>query len=240
MFSELFITRARIDIADKDNNEHPYNLPVVRNNAGVSFDSPVTFIIGENGSGKSTLIEAMAIAYGFNAEGGSMNYNFSTRSTHSELSESIHLSRGIKRPREGYFFRGESFYNTKSYMEEIALSYGDKPMHDYSHGESFLVLIRERFNGNGIYIFDEPEAALSPQSQLILLTRMLRLVNDHSQFIIATHSPILLAFPNATIHQINEEGILEKVKYEDTEYYTLYKYFINNHHGFIDKIVNER
>ncbi len=236
MFSERFLTRARIEINENTADEYPYNLPVIRSNTTISFDQQVTFIIGENGSGKSTLIEAIAVCYGFNAEGGNKNYTFSTRDTHSALSECIRLSKGIKHPTEGFFFRAESFYTTKTYLDEIGVSYGEKSMHDYSHGESFLLLMREKLLGNGLYIFDEPEAALSPQSQLRLIVAMHRLLNNHSQFIIATHSPILLAYPGATIYQINGDGKLEKMPYEETEYFTLYKYFMNNPQGFIRKL----
>lgn len=239
MFSELFLTKLKIDTKGCNPQEYPFNLQVVRNNATISFDNRLTFIVGENASGKSTLIEAIAVAYGFNAEGGSTSYRFATQQTHSNLHEHITLVKGIKRPKENYYFRGESFYTTKSYMEEIGISYGNRALHNYSHGESFLVLMTERFHGNGLYLFDEPEAALSPQSQMRFIVKMSELLRNNSQLIIATHSPILLAYPQATIYQINSEGTLESVAYEDTDYYALYRHFLNNHQRFVAQLIRE-
>lgn len=195
--------------------EFPFSIPVVRNFEKLEFHPAVTFLIGENGAGKSTLLEAIAIAWGFNPEGGSKNFNFATRETHSQLSEYLRLGKGIKRPKDGYFLRAESFYNVASQIDSLDESpggppiksfYGGKSLHNQSHGESFFTLLTERFGGKGLYILDEPEAALSPTRQMAMLTRMHDLVLDKSQFIIATHSPIIMAYPNAQIFSVSQKG----------------------------------
>lgn len=203
---------------------------------GLAFDREVTFFVGENGTGKSTLLEAIAVAYGFNAEGGSRNFNFATEPSHSELWEYLTLAKG-KHPEDGYFLRAESFYNVASQIDQldripglgapIIDGYGGLSLHQQSHGESFLTLVKERFRGKGLYLLDEPEAALSPLRQMTLLVEMDRLVQKNSQFIIATHSPILLAFPGASIYQFSNEGI-EEVAYRETEHYQLTKRFLDN------------
>lgn len=214
-------------------DEYPFNLPSVRALETIDFHSNVTFIVGENGSGKSTLLEAIAVAYGFNAEGGSKNFNFSTSNTHSELFKHLKLVKGIKRVEDGFFLRAESFYNLSSNIEKIAKapgnifdSYGGKSLHLQSHGESFISLIMNRFRGNGLYILDEPEAALSPTRQLTFLSRIHQLVDKDSQFIIATHSPIIMSYPNATIYNIDNG--YKKIKYEETDHYLITKEFLNN------------
>ena len=198
------------------------------NNDRLYFSNDVTFLVGENGSGKSTLIETIAVAYGYNAEGGSRNFNFSTRNSHSDLCEKITISRK-NHPKDGFFLRAESFYNVASNIDEIQAThnYGGISLHNQSHGESFLTLVQERFWGNGLYILDEPEAALSPMKLLTLIAEIDRLVKDNSQFIIATHSPILMAFPNALIHEITEDGI-NKTNYKDTEHYQITRRFLEN------------
>src|SRR2546430_13874845 len=180
-------------------NVYPYSIPAVRALHTLELDPRVTFFVGENGSGKSTLVEAIAVAAGFNAEGGSKNFNFATRRTESELHEHIHLVRGTKRERDGYFVRAESLYNVATEIDELGVSgYGPRSLHAQSHGEAFLALAMNRFFGNGLYILDEPEAALSPSRQLSLLVVIDQLVREKtSQVIVATHSPILLAYPDA-------------------------------------------
>jgi predicted ATPase len=207
-------------------DEYPFNVPVIRNLAEIEFDAPVTFFIGENGSGKSTLIEAIAVACGFNAEGGSRAFNFETLSSTSPLHGFLQLVRGHKRPSDGYFLRAESFFNVATEIDQrdLAAWYGGTSLHQMSHGESFFTLLNERLLGGGLYIFDEPEAALSPTRQMAMLTRMHELVLDASQLIIATHSPILLAYPGAQILQI-DEGRIDRVAYEDTEHYRVTRQF---------------
>lgn len=200
------------------------------------LDSPVTFLVGENGSGKSTLLEAIAVACGFNAEGGTRNFTFSTRATHSELGEYITVARR-RYPRDGFFLRAESFYNVAtnidemdedfSYGPKVIESYGGVSLHHQSHGESFLALVQNRFGGNGLYLLDEPEAALSPTRQLTLLGEMHQLAEQDSQFIVATHSPILMAYPGARIYQLSEDGI-EPVQYQETEHYQLTRRFLED------------
>ncbi|AKB29775.1 ABC transporter, ATP-binding protein [Methanosarcina siciliae T4/M] len=217
-------------------SEYPFNLPAVRNLQSLSFHPKVTFIIGENGSGKSTILESIAVAYGFNAEGGTKNFNFTSRATHSDLSNYIKVVKGTKKPRTGFFLRAESFYNFASSIDDldneasfgppIINSYGGRSLHEQSHGESFFAVFLNKFTGEGIYILDEPEAALSPSRQMSMLTRMHDLVKEGSQFIIATHSPIIMAYPQAVIYQI-QEGF-EQIGYKETEHYQVTQSFLNN------------
>ena len=194
-------------------------LPVVKHLAEkkIEFHKQVTFFVGENGSGKSTLIEALAISQGFNPEGGSRNFHFSTRATHSELCDYLRVARGVIRHRTGFFLRAESYYNVATNIDEmdeepgpggsIIGAYGGKSLHRQSHGESFLALVENRFYPNGLYILDEPEAALSPRGIIRLMQNMNDLVRQDCQFIVATHSPMLLCFPDAEVYQITEKGI---------------------------------
>ena len=209
---------------------YPFHIPAVRHLAetgNLAFEKPVTFFVGENGTGKSTLIEAIAVAMGFNGEGGSRDFYFSTQNTHSELHKYLTISKSI-RPNDGFFLRAESFYNTASYLDQNSslLRYGGVSFHEQSHGESFLALATNRFEGNGLYILDEPEAALSPQRLMSLLVVIDELVKRNSQFIIATHSPILMAYPNGEILEFSERGI-HKVSYRETEHYKITKQFID-------------
>ena len=206
-------------------------LPVVQylKKTELPFSKPVTFLVGENGTGKSTLLEAIAVAYGFNAEGGTKNFNFSTEDTHSELHKHLVLCRSAY-PKDGFFLRAESFYNAASYINELgdlAPNYGGKSLHEQSHGESFLALVQNRFHGKGLYILDEPEAALSPARLFSLLVCMHNLVLKDSQFIIATHSPILMAYPKAEVYELTAGGICS-VDYKDTEHYQLTRCFLEN------------
>jgi len=209
-------------------SEYPFNLPAIRDLHSLSFHPKVTFIIGENGSGKSTMLESIAVAYGFNAEGGTKNFNFSSRATHSNLSNYVKVIKGTKKPRTGFFLRAESFYNFASNVDdlEVVNSYGGRSLHEQSHGESFLAVFLNKFTGEGIYILDEPEAALSPSRQMSMLTRMHELVKEGSQFIIATHSPIIMAYPQAVIYKIKEG--FEQIDYNETEHYQVTQYFLNN------------
>lgn len=237
MEAKGFIEEVRYN-RPNDCGKYPFNLSVLNGLESITLDGRVTFFVGENGSGKSTLIEAIAIAYGFNAEGGSVNFNFSTKNSSSELYKNIFLKRNVQRASDGFFLRAESFYNVATQIEEldkvpapaprIIEAYGGRSLHEQSHGESFLCLMNERFRGNGLYILDEPEAALSAEGQLSFLVRLHELVNENSQFIIATHSPILLSYPDAVIYSI-EEGGIRKREYEQTKQYQFAKMFINNY-----------
>lgn len=238
MISSQFVQRVslRRDTVDSF-DRYPFNLPAVRSLDQLDLHPSVTFFIGENGSGKSTLLEAIAVSLGFNAEGGSKNFRFSTRHSHSVLHEHLRIARGFRRPRTGFFLRAESFFNVATEIEQldaepgpgapILPSYGGRSLHEQSHGESFLALINERFRGEGLYILDEPEAALSPQRQLAVLARMHDLVRDGSQFIIATHSPLLMAYPNASIYQCGVDGVAP-VAYDDTEHVRVTRDFLAN------------
>jgi len=210
-----------------DPNVHPFTVPAIRAFERMNFDMPVTFLIGENGSGKSTLLEAIAIAWGFNPEGGSRDFVFATRESHSALHKCLRLARGKHRAGDGFFLRAESFYNLASTIENLGgTRYGKIPLHEQSHSESFLALVTNRFNGSGFYVLDEPEAALSPTRQMSLLSLMHDLATDGAQFLIATHSPILMAYPHATIFQMTDEGPQE-IAYRDTEHFTVTRRFLN-------------
>ena len=220
---------------------YPFTIPAIRKMPTLDFHPKVTFLVGDNGMGKSTLLEALAIRCGLNAEGGGRNFNFSTRKTHSPLHEYLDLVRGASRPTDDFFLRAESFYNVASNIEEIGISYvgyGGKSPHAQSHGESFWNLIENRFVGHGLYLLDEPEAALSPTRQMGALSLIHQLVHQHSQFIIATHSPILMAYPDAWIYLLSEDGI-SRVDYEDTEHYTITRDFLNHTQTSLKALLSE-
>lgn len=224
----------------EDTSKFPFSLPVINNFERIDFHSDVTFLVGENGSGKSTLIEAFAGLMKLNVEGGSKDFAFSTRATHSPLHGYLRPSKSYKMPKDNFFLRAESFYNVASYVEDVANldRYGGKSLHHQSHGESFWSLISSRFEGNGLYILDEPEAALSPTRQMALLGLMHQLVRKESQFIIATHSPILLSYPNAVIYEI-KEGFLCKVLYEKTEHYQVSLRFLSDYRRQLSLLMEE-
>jgi len=215
---------------------YPYHIPALKQMDKLEFRKPVTFIIGENGAGKSTLIEAIAIKAGCNPEGGSANFNFSTHQSHSNLYEDIQLIRTVNRNKDTYFLRAESFYNVATAIIEYGTiaSYGGS-LHDRSHGESFLNLLHYRLSGKGLYIFDEPESALSIMSQYNMLIKIKELVEKESQFIIATHSPFLLAYPGADIIQITNNGH-ELVSLEETEQFQMTKFFVENYQSLIREL----
>ncbi|MPL95161.1 hypothetical protein SDC9_41327 [bioreactor metagenome] len=236
MFSDLYIQGLKIHKDAGENDSYVFGLPVVKNlirKEQLSFKNKVTFFVGENGTGKSTLLEAIAVSFGFNAEGGTRNFSFATAETHSDLCQYLTVCKGVKRPKDGFFLRAESFYNVASEIDKLdQISplidyYGGKSLHKQSHGESFMSLVLNRFGGNGVYILDEPEAALSPSRQMTLLTAIDSLVKNNSQFIIATHSPILMAYPDADIFVLTDDDI-SLTPYEETEHYTLTKQFLNN------------
>jgi predicted ATPase len=220
-------------------DQYPFSLPAVRALDTLRLHPKVTFVIGENGSGKSTLIEAIAVAAGFNAEGGTRNFNFATQHTESELHDALRLVRTASRERDGFFLRAESFYNAATYIDEVRAQkfYGGTSLHAQSHGESFMALATNRWGASGLYILDEPEAALSPFRQLSLLA----LIDDHaqhrgSQFIIATHSPILMAYPDATLYELSVEHGIRTVVYEDTDHFQLTRDFLNDRQAFFREL----
>ena len=220
-----------------DFDQYPFNLPAVRHLQTLDLHPKVTFLIGENGSGKSTLLEAISLICGFNPEGGSRNFNFASRESHSDLHRYLRPVRGVRRPKDGYFLRAESYFNVATEIERldeepaggppIIESYGGRSLHEQSHGESFFALFLNRFAGQGLYLLDEPEAALSPSRQMAMISRLHDLVRDSSQFIIATHSPIIMAYPDARIFQLSPDGI-DSVDYTETEHYRVTKDFLSN------------
>jgi predicted ATPase len=219
---------------------YPYSIPAIRGLTRLDLNSGVTFIVGENGSGKSTLVEAIAVAAGLNPEGGSKNFHFNTRRSDSDLSNVLTAVRGARRERDAYFLRAESFFNVATVIETpdemghtLLGYYGGSSLHEQSHGESFMTLADQRLGKQGLYIMDEPEAALSPTRQLALL-RVIhdRVHNGASQFIIATHSPILMAYPGATLYHLGPEGIRETA-YEETEHYRITRDFLANREVYL-------
>lgn len=215
---------------------YPFAIPAVRGLDRLDLDPKITFLVGENGSGKSTLLEAIAIAAGFNPEGGSKNFKFATRSSESALHRYLRVIRAPTRERDGFFLRAESYFNVATQIDALDAepgpgpplieSYGGVSLHEQSHGESFLSLVEHRFRGHGLYLLDEPEAALSPRRQLTLLAHLHDLVERRaSQLVIATHSPILLAYPGARLYHLDGDG-LRPIAYEDTEHVQVTRDFL--------------
>ena len=234
---ERFIRSIFIDWTLIGNCSYLRDIEALKDLETLDFNSNVTFFVGENGSGKSTLLEAMAIASGFNPEGGTKNYSFSTYDSHSELYDAIRVVRGSRKARWGYFLRAESFYNVATMEERYAdEGHESQKYHEKSHGESFLALAQNQLRPGGLYFFDEPEAALSPQRQLTLLTEIYNCAADGSQFIIATHSPILLGMPGAEILSF-DSGVIHPCEYEDTESYQVTEMFINDRKRLLDKLL---
>ena len=217
-------------------DEYPFSLPAVRHLSRLAFHPKVTFFVGENGSGKSTLIEALAIGCGLNPEGGSRDYGFETRASHSRLENFLRLAR-IGVPPDSYFLRAESFYTLATEVDRIGAtrSHGGISLHAQSHGESFFSLFEKRFGFRGsgktsvpgLYFLDEPEAALSPNRLLQFLGLLHEYCNEGSQFVIATHSPILMTFPESCLYVLNESGIHE-TPYAETEHFRVTKSFLNH------------
>ena len=231
----------------RDWKAFPFCIPAVNKLKRLELHPAVTFLVGENGIGKSTLIEAIAVKLGFNPEGGSKNFQFKTRDSHSDLNRFITIERAPFRPMDGFFLRAESFFTLATEIDNIEntplcggliQSYGGKSLHEQSHGESFFSLLQHRLGGQGVYIFDEPEAALSPSRQMSALTLMHDLVRDHSQFIISTHSPILMAYPHSYIYVLSEKGI-KRVAYEDTEHFRITRDFLNRHQKMVHYLLSE-
>ncbi len=240
--NKVILKRDKVERFDR----YPFHIPAVKALNELPLHPKITFFVGENGSGKSTLIEAIAVCCGFNPEGGSRNFSFETYRSHSDLSDYLMIAKGVRHPRDGYFLRAESFYNVATNIEEldsvsseapsIKNSYGGS-LHERSHGESFFALLNNRLGGHGVYILDEPEAALSPQRQLAMLCRIDDLVKQDSQFIIATHSPILTAYPDSVIYSLSEKGI-EKTAYEHTENYQITRQFLNHYQSMLHDLLD--
>jgi predicted ATPase len=215
----------------------PFELPAVAAlEEGLAFHPQVTCLVGENGSGKSTIVEAIAAKLDLDAEGGDTQLTFVTREAESPLHEALVLTRGARRPAMRYFLRAESFYNVARDIDALGgerlAAHGGRELHRMSHGESFLTLALERWVPDGVYILDEPEAALSPQGCLSLLRRIRELALDGAQFVLATHSPILMAYPDGFIYELGDRGV-SRVAYEDTDHYRITRSFLENPQGFL-------
>ena len=221
------ITNTHVPSVD---DSYAFSIPAIKALKTLEFTSDVTYLIGENGSGKSTLMEAIAVKMGMNAEGGGQNFRFSTKETHSNLSEALRLTKTPYRLNDNFFYRAETFYNAISYLESLEdnpfQSYGGENLHEYSHGEGMVRFFENRLR-RGFYLFDEPEAALSYLNQLRFLVWMKRAVDAGSQLIICTHSPVLLAYPGAVIYHLNENGI-QQTTYEESYIYSDMYSFVNN------------
>ena len=237
--NNLFIQGVLFEWNEIEPNSYIRTIESLRDVEKIEFQSPVSLFVGENGTGKSTLLEAIAVAHGFNPEGGTKNYVFSTYDSHSELCDAIRLAKGYRKEKWGYFLRAESFYNVATQEEKYAdIAHPSMQYHKKSHGESFLDLAQDNIKSNGLYLLDEPEAALSPQRQLTLLTQIYKCANDGAQFIIATHSPILLGIPNAQIFCF-DNGKIHTCTYEETDSYKITEMFINNRKSLLQKLLDE-
>ncbi len=243
---DRFIRSIRIDWAEVEADSYLREIPALRALGQLDFGRNITFFVGENGTGKSTLTEAVAVACGFNPEGGTADYRFSTFDDVSELGRALRVVRGFRRPKAGFFFRAESFFNVASKAEDYRdgtakavyyARYGGRSLHEQSHGESFLAYFQS-FSEAGLYIMDEPEAALSPQRQLALFLQIARMAKRGSQFVIATHSPILLAIPGAELYSFDGEGLFP-CSYEETESYRITELFINERERIIKELLKE-
>lgn len=226
--NDLFIKGVLFEWNKISRGSYLRGIEALRDVNEIRFSKPVTLLVGENGTGKSTLLEAIAVAHGFNPEGGSRNYSFSTRDTHSELCDAIRIVKGYRKEKWGYFLRAESFYNVATQEEEYAdVDHPSEEYHNRLHGESFLKLMQKNIRSSGLYLMDEPEAALSPQRQLTLLREIYQCACEGAQFIIATHSPILLGIPEAEIFCF-DDGRIHTCSYEDTDSYQVTEMFINH------------
>lgn len=234
----LFIREAAIDWDVVPRDSYLRDIPALKGFNRLAFKSNVTFFAGENGTGKSTLLEGIAVAYGYNPEGGTKNYHFSTYQDVSELEEAIRLVKGYRKRNSGYFFRAESFFNVATVTK---LQYNDDgrlpDYHAQSHGESFLSFLQDEAR-EGVYLMDEPEAALSPQRQLTLMRHIYFMAMEGSQFIIATHSPILLGLPGAQILSFSDDGI-QPIRYEETESYQITKLFLERRKQMLDELFKD-
>ena len=237
--SQFLRTVALVPDKVPDGAAYPFSLPAVRALAEAPLAlAPVTYFVGENGSGKSTLLEAIAVAMGFNAEGGTKNFAFATRRSESPLHQALRMGRGSRRPQTGFFLRAESFFNVATEIERLGVGdhYGGRSLHEQSHGESFLSLFLHRFGPEGFYLLDEPEAALSPARQLAFLVRMHELVREGCQFLVATHSPIVLAYPGAKILRASPEGLAE-IAYDEADPVTVLREFLGHRERYVARLL---
>ena len=252
--AEAFVRSVHlIDRADQERAGYPWDLPAIAQLAqGLELHPKVTYLVGENGSGKSSLLAAIAMAAGMNPEGGSSNYAFpsegeesvpyafSQRLATTGLADAVRLVRGARQPKTDFFLRAESLFAASTYLERLPCnplrSYGAKSLHEQSHGEGFLALMVHRFGPDGFYLLDEPEAALSTQNCLTCLRRIHELLEQGSQFVISTHSPIILAYPDATIYRCTDSG-LEQIDYEDAEPVRLTSSFLSARERFLHELL---
>lgn len=241
---EPFISAVALPVDDGQQRDgYPWDLPVVRALAStpLKLHPGLTYVVGDNGSGKSTLLEAIAVAAGMNPEGGSSSYRFATRESHASLGMSLRLHRGARRPRTDFFLRAESLFTSATYLEQLPdnplRSYGGRSLHEQSHGESFLAILLNRFGADGLYILDEPEAALSTQNCLTFLARVHQLIRDGSQFIVATHSPLILGYPDALIYECDEHGP-QPIAYDDAQSVRLTQSFLEARERFLRELLD--
>ncbi|MCB1096825.1 MAG: AAA family ATPase [Verrucomicrobiae bacterium] len=235
-----------IEVVDAPDSGFPFELTSIQQlRSGLKLHPKVTFLVGENGTGKSTILEAIADKWGFDDQSGNRSRSPNLREYQTELARYVRISR-LHRPLDGFFLRAESFFNFAAHMDEMEndpfsatgyFNYGGKSLLEQSHGESFLSLFLNRFGEHGLYLLDEPEAALSPARQLTFLVRLHDLVESDSQFIIATHSPIIMAYPDAWIYQLSENGI-ERVEYQETQHVDLTRRFLNNRKRMLDRLLS--
>lgn len=240
MQNKLYVRGLKLN-APVPQNSYLHALPVVQylqRCTQLEFSAPVTFLAGENGAGKSTLLEAIAVGMGFNPEGGTINFHFATANTHSDLHRHLTVIKGPYMRKNGFFLRAESFYNLATNIDEIGAghNYGGESLHCRSHGESFLALVENRFSGHGLYLLDEPEAALSPTGILRLLCSVDRLVKQGAQFIISTHSPMLMAFPGAQVLWLDQRGITP-MDYKQTDHYRLTRRFLESPERMLQELL---
>jgi predicted ATPase len=245
-----FVRRLRLE-RDDAGDHYPFTLPAVSSldrSGGLELGPGVTFLVGENGTGKSTLVEAVAVAAGVNPEGGSQNFRFASRASESSLGAHLVLTWGTTKPRTKFFLRAESYYNVATEIERLdaepgsgslLAAYGGTSPHERSHGESFVDLITHRFGPRGLYLLDEPEAALSVRGCLAVLARLAELTEQGCQFVVATHSPVLLALPGATILEIHDDGSVERVNYDNALPVRLTRDFLGSPETYVRHLLED-